>query len=405
MVPRFYTGPAPGAWYRSNLSTDAPGRCSRTELACHLKRPTRRDSGRGRADDSALPLPVDDRGGHRLGLSTDLPHLHSESRTGDAAATVSACLIVRDCATRLAPCLASVRPYVDEVCVYDTGSVDGTLALLERLAEEPGAPIRFERGEWRDSFAWARQRSFELATHPWRIYLDDDDLLIGGASLHSVVAAAAAQHCSAVSVAYDHHDQPDGTRIWVWTNRILHRDSGRWEGAVHELWRGLRVEEIAVAHPGALHVRHLRRLERPGHYRRLVELSAADLEHTPRGLMMLGFELLQSNDEGAIRTLEAYLHGRYDAIEGEPNGFRFIVLEQLAKAYRRTNDQAAAATTEALRDAYALEITRAVETGRIEDVEFWRRLSAETEALAAQSDSPPLLPGPATAIGPMAPAG
>lgn len=121
--------------------------------------------------------------------------------------------------------------------------------------------------------------------------------------------------------------------------------------------------------------------------------------------MMLGFELLQSNDEGAIRALEAYLDGRYDAIEGEPNGFRFIVLEQLAKAYRRTNDQAAAATTEALRDAYGLEITRAVETGRIEDVEFWRRLSAQTEALAAQSDPPPLLPGPATAIGHMAPAG
>lgn len=326
------------------------------------------------------------------------PDLASDASGGGVETAVSVCLIVRDSAPLLEACLASVRPHADEVCIYDTGSTDGTLELLARLAQEPGPPLRVERGEWTDSFARARERSFALASHPWRMYLDDDDLLVGGERLRPVVAAAAADGCSAVSVAYDHHDQPDGSRVWLWTNRILHRDSGHWEGAVHELWRGLRVEDIALAHPAALHVRHLRRRERPGHYRRLVEVAAADLGHTPRGLMMLGFELLRIDDEGAIRAFEGYLGGEHDTVEGAPNGFRYIVLDQLTQAYARVGRSADAARTGSKREAYALEITRAVEEGRIEDVEFWRRLAAEMESLASRKESPPLLPGPASAM-------
>jgi hypothetical protein len=37
--------------------------------------------------------------------------------------------------------VASVRPHVDEVVVYDTGSRDETLSVLNALAEFDGAPI------------------------------------------------------------------------------------------------------------------------------------------------------------------------------------------------------------------------------------------------------------------------
>jgi hypothetical protein len=42
--------------------------------------------------------------------------------------TIAACLIVRDSEDVLERALASIRPHVDEVNVYDTGSTDGTLA-------------------------------------------------------------------------------------------------------------------------------------------------------------------------------------------------------------------------------------------------------------------------------------
>lgn len=324
---------------------------------------------------------------------------HEHAPAGEGASTaVSACLIVRNSATRIEACLASVRPHVEEVCVYDTGSTDATLTILARLAATPGAPIVVSRGPWHDDFARAREHSFALASHPWRMYLDDDDLLVGGENLSSVVAAAAASGQTAISVAYDHHDQPDGRRVWLWTNRILRRGSGRWEGVVHEHWRGLRVEDIALAHPGSLHVRHRRRAERRGHYQRLIELAAADPARTPRGLMMLGFELLRVDDLRAIRSLEAYLAGGHDRIEGEPNGYRFVVLDQLSQAYARTGQTAQAAAAAAGRDAYGDELARAHATGQIEDVEFWRRLLADTETLVATDGAPPLLPGPASAM-------
>src|SRR6478609_4928618 len=119
-------------------------------------------------------------------------------------ATIAACLIVKDEERTLERCLTSIRPFVDEVNIYDTGSTDGTLALLDRLAHEstlevggtptPLAPIRVERGEWRDDFSWARARSFAMASAGvgWLLWADADDEVIGGACMRTVVSELAA---------------------------------------------------------------------------------------------------------------------------------------------------------------------------------------------------------------------
>ncbi len=59
---------------------------------------------------------------------------------------LSVCLIVRDAAETLERAVGSVRPHVAELCVYDTGSTDGTIALLERLAAEPRNAGRLRAG-------------------------------------------------------------------------------------------------------------------------------------------------------------------------------------------------------------------------------------------------------------------
>lgn len=309
-------------------------------------------------------------------------------------APVSACLIVRDAAATLGACLESLRPYVTEVCVYDTGSSDGTLALLEREAAAPGATLVVERGEWRDDFAWAREQSFALASEPWRIYVDADDILCGGGGLAALVAAADGADARGIAVAYNHHDGPGGRPAWLWTNRILRRDSGRWEGVVHELWRGLRLEEIAVAHPACLHVQHLRRREERQRYLGLVVQAARDPTRTPRGLMMLGFERLRRDDAGAVRALEAYLAGGWDTIEGEPNGFRWIVLDQLVQAQARLGNEPQARRYAQIRDGYTAELSAAIAAGLIENVEYWRDLLAGMDALLSAEPAEPLLPGP-----------
>lgn len=126
---------------------------------------------------------------------------------------------------------------MDEVDVYDTGSTDGTLALLERLnANGKGPPIRVERGSWRDDFAWAREQSFSLASPgvEWLLWLDADDELVGGDQLHSLVASAT--KLDAFAVYYDCERDAFGQPIeQVWRLRLVRRSTGYvWQGQVHE---------------------------------------------------------------------------------------------------------------------------------------------------------------------------
>jgi glycosyltransferase involved in cell wall biosynthesis len=87
------------------------------------------------------------------------------------AGTVSACLIVRDEAQNLPLCLAALQPFVDEICVLDTGSADDSVTI----AEQHGA--RVGHFEWCDDFAAARNACLELASSEWILTVDADELL------------------------------------------------------------------------------------------------------------------------------------------------------------------------------------------------------------------------------------
>ncbi len=84
---------------------------------------------------------------------------------------LSACLIVRDNASTLPACLESIRPWVDELVVVDTGSVDETPGIAESF----GARI-FEF-PWCDDFSAARNESFRHARGSWLFWMDSDDTI------------------------------------------------------------------------------------------------------------------------------------------------------------------------------------------------------------------------------------
>ena len=162
-------------------------------------------------------------------------------------AKIAACLIVKDEERTLERCLTSIRPFVDEVNIYDTGSTDGTLALLDRLSHEstlevggtptPLAPIRVERGEWRDDFSWARARSFAMASAGvgWLLWADADDEVIGGACMRTVVSELDPDIdvvVCAYDTALDNEGQP---RVRTWRERLVRAGAGfTWQGNVHE---------------------------------------------------------------------------------------------------------------------------------------------------------------------------
>ncbi|WP_042170427.1 glycosyltransferase family 2 protein [Paenibacillus gorillae] len=84
---------------------------------------------------------------------------------------ISLCMIVRDEEELLAQCLRSCLPYVSEMIVVDTGSVDGTAAIAARFG------ARLIEIEWIDDFAAVRNAALTHAAQPWLLVLDADETL------------------------------------------------------------------------------------------------------------------------------------------------------------------------------------------------------------------------------------
>ncbi len=84
---------------------------------------------------------------------------------------LSLCVIARDEAARIGQLLESFLPFVGEMIVVDTGSVDET----PEIARAMGA--RVARMDWPDCFSTARNASLDLARGWWVIVADADDVL------------------------------------------------------------------------------------------------------------------------------------------------------------------------------------------------------------------------------------
>lgn len=153
---------------------------------------------------------------------------------------ISACLIVKNDAARLERAVASVRPYVDEICIVDTGSTDGTAEIAERLADrfERFTACNFDDGDIAD-FSAARNRSFELASHDTVLWLDSDDVVEGGAEIADAIAwchgRSKGQPWRAMfGYAYD-HDEGGRCISWQQRERIVYPKSKfHWVYRVHE---------------------------------------------------------------------------------------------------------------------------------------------------------------------------
>ena len=97
---------------------------------------------------------------------------------------ISACLIVRDEQSTLRAALESVRPFVNSLICVDTGSVDDSPAIAQDFADvwERWTGCNDEAGRILD-FAAARNRTMELAPDDWMLWMDGDDVLVGGEHL------------------------------------------------------------------------------------------------------------------------------------------------------------------------------------------------------------------------------
>lgn len=158
-------------------------------------------------------------------------------------------MIVRNEARCIERCLASARPWVDEMVVLDTGSTDDT----PRRAAAAGA--RVSHATWTDDFAAARNAALALTDADWRLVLDADEWLAGGTAALAGLREEGTQppFIGLVCVA-SLLDDGAGTEAPNWLPRVLPRAVG-YAGRIHEQpVSGLprRRLELRVGHDGYL---------------------------------------------------------------------------------------------------------------------------------------------------------
>lgn len=113
--------------------------------------------------------------------------------------TLSACFMVRDVEPVFLRALESITPFVDEIIVIDTGSIDGTADVVDRFAKSSGIPVtygpgtsprwcydcvrehgigEFQPGHRVAGFETARNESIARAQGDWCLWLDADEELL-----------------------------------------------------------------------------------------------------------------------------------------------------------------------------------------------------------------------------------
>lgn len=263
---------------------------------------------------------------------------------------LAACLICKDSASTIERALNSIRPFVDEINVYDTGSTDGTIHVLKGLAEVtawsistqtgqrlahadwtgeipetppegiqllPVSPIRVKQGEWRNDFAWAREQSFAMVSDnaDWLLWLDDDDELVGADQLRGL-AMMAPPDLDGFVFQYEYaHDEAGACICVLWRERLIRRAAGfTWKGPVHEVLVPPDGRPAAFATVPAQQCRYLHRrpADRYDPERNLKILhrvvAEADGSPDPRTLAYLGTEhMAKQQFAEALPYLEAYL--------------------------------------------------------------------------------------------------
>lgn len=84
---------------------------------------------------------------------------------------LSLCMIARDNEETIRACLESIKPWIDEMIVVDTGSLDST----PDICKEFGA--RLYHFPWCDDFSAARNESLKRAKGQWVFWMDTDDTI------------------------------------------------------------------------------------------------------------------------------------------------------------------------------------------------------------------------------------
>jgi glycosyltransferase involved in cell wall biosynthesis len=171
-------------------------------------------------------------------------------------ATISLCAIAKNEQNNIARCIDSVKKYVDEVIVVDTGSSDKTVAIAENM----GAKV-FSY-QWADDFAAARNFALDQASGDWIVFLDADEYFEPDKSVNlpAVVRKVHGNRkIDAVCILMKHMEKLGGPTIahTQIVRLFRHSRSIRYQGRIHEaIFKQGRSPVVVYIPESTLAIRH-----------------------------------------------------------------------------------------------------------------------------------------------------
>lgn len=241
---------------------------------------------------------------------------------------LSLCVIFRDNADTIDNLIQSVRGHFDEYVFVDTGSKDGTRARIES-AGLPNLVIR--DFEWCDDFSAARQVSFDAARGRWRMFLDTDDVLVGGEGLRRLLSELDEKNPEIkgifVPYVYAADEQLNTMRIakfdgpWRWADKIHERLER--EGLKQANFAATRAQEIRVLHKDKSPEEKRQAIDRNAVIARREYEGSADPRYRARLARTIAMEMKaadRQNDaipylEEVYRSYTLYPEGRHAAAD------------------------------------------------------------------------------------------
>lgn len=140
---------------------------------------------------------------------------------------LSVSMIVKNEERYLPECLNSIKDFVDEIVITDTGSVDKSKEICSKYTD------KLYDYKWDDSFANARNNSLSKCTGDWIISLDADEVIPSGTFLYIYDCILCKKFDAYIFPI--RNLMPDGTYSVSTTTRLIKNIPGiKFEGRVHE---------------------------------------------------------------------------------------------------------------------------------------------------------------------------
>lgn len=159
--------------------------------------------------------------------------------------TLSLAMIVKNESENIERCLQSILPAVDELCIVDTGSTDGTPEIIKEVAARFNVPlvmtlatpeknpdmfIKTDAEHTDLNFAEARNQSFALALGTYVMWLDGDDTVENADGIKNVLQFMQDKGLTAANMVYRYEVDGDTDLTVHLKDRIVKRGMYAWEG-------------------------------------------------------------------------------------------------------------------------------------------------------------------------------